>query len=41
LRCHRGDAAPLVRDLVGGWHSGRFAEVLAGDFDLMAASRSR
>ena len=36
-----GDAATLVRDLVGGWRSGRFEKILAGDFDRMAASRSR
>ena len=41
VRRYRGDASPLVRDLVGGWRSGRFDDVLAGDFDLMAASRSR
>jgi len=41
VRRYRGDSSPLVRDLVGGWRSGRFDEVLAGDFDLMAASRGR
>jgi ATP-dependent Clp protease ATP-binding subunit ClpC len=40
VRRYRDDAAPLVRDLVGGWRSGRFDAVLGGDFDLIAASRS-
>jgi len=40
VRRYRGDAAPLVRDLVGGWRSGRFDAVLDGDFDLIGASRS-
>ena len=41
VRRYRADASPLVRDLVGGWRSGRLDAVLAGDFDLMAPSRSR
>ncbi len=40
VRRYRADAAPLVRDLVGGWRSGRLDAVLGGDFDLIAASRS-
>jgi hypothetical protein len=39
VRRYRGDAAPLVRDLGSGWRSGRFDEVLAGDFDLIARNR--
>jgi ATP-dependent Clp protease ATP-binding subunit ClpC len=41
VRRYRADASPLVRDLVGGWRSGRLDAVLAGAFDLMAPSRSR
>ncbi len=40
LRRYRDGASPLVRDLAGGWRSGRFDAVLGGDFDLIAASRS-
>ena len=32
-------SAPLVRDLGSGWRSGRFDDVLAGDFDLIARNR--
>jgi ATP-dependent Clp protease ATP-binding subunit ClpC len=39
VRRYRGDAAPLVRDLGGGWRSGRLDDVLAGDFDLIARNR--
>ncbi len=39
VRRYRGDAAPLVRDLGSGWRSGRFDDVLAGDFDLIARNR--
>jgi hypothetical protein len=39
VRRYRGDAAPLVRDLAGGWRGGRFDDVLAGDFDLIARNR--
>jgi ATP-dependent Clp protease ATP-binding subunit ClpC len=37
--CRRYDdgPAPLVRDNVRGWRSGRLDRVLAGDFDLMGA----
>jgi ATP-dependent Clp protease ATP-binding subunit ClpC len=41
VRRYRDGDAPLVRDLVGGWRSGRFDAVMAGDFDLIAAGRSR
>jgi ATP-dependent Clp protease ATP-binding subunit ClpC len=40
IRRYRDDAAPLVRDLAGGWRSGRLDAVLAGDFDLIAATRA-
>ena len=40
VRRYRSNSAPLVRDLVGGWRSGRLEAVLAGDFDLIAASCS-
>lgn len=39
VRRYRADSAPLVRDFVGGWRSGRLDAVLGGDFDLIAASR--
>jgi ATP-dependent Clp protease ATP-binding subunit ClpC len=41
VRRYRDDAAPLVRDLAGGWRSGRLDAVLAGDFDLIAATRAQ
>jgi ATP-dependent Clp protease ATP-binding subunit ClpC len=37
VRRYRGDPAPLVRDMNGGWRSGRLDAVLRGDFDLIAA----
>jgi ATP-dependent Clp protease ATP-binding subunit ClpC len=37
VRRYRDGAAPLVRDLMRGWRSGRFADVMAGDFDLVGA----
>jgi ATP-dependent Clp protease ATP-binding subunit ClpC len=40
VRRYRDDAAPLVRDIAGGWRSGRLDAVLAGDFDLIAATRA-
>ena len=40
VRRYRDDAAPLVRDIAGGWRSGRLDAVLAGDFDLIAAMRA-
>jgi len=38
VRRYRAGAAPLVRDLRGGWRSGRLEAVLAGDFDLIGAA---
>ena len=35
VRRYRERPAPLVRDLQGGWRSGRLDAVLAGDFDLI------
>jgi ATP-dependent Clp protease ATP-binding subunit ClpC len=39
VRRYRGGGAPLVRDVKGGWRSGRLAAVLGGDFDLIGAVR--
>jgi ATP-dependent Clp protease ATP-binding subunit ClpC len=39
VRRYRGDPSPLVRDMNGGWRSGRLDAVLRGDFDLIAASQ--
>jgi ATP-dependent Clp protease ATP-binding subunit ClpC len=41
VRRYRGGAAPLVRDVKGGWRSGRLDSVLAGDFDLIGALANR
>lgn len=41
VRRYRDGASPLVRDLAAGWRTGRLDAVLAGDFDLIAASRSQ
>ena len=35
VRRYRGNPAPLVRDAVAGWRSGRLEAVLDGDFDLI------
>ena len=37
VRRYREGPAPLVRDVAGGWRSGRLENVLAGDFDLIGA----
>ncbi|HTO81192.1 MAG TPA: AAA family ATPase, partial [Methylomirabilota bacterium] len=37
VRRYRDGAAPLVRDVKGGWRSGRLEAVLDGDFDLLGA----
>jgi ATP-dependent Clp protease ATP-binding subunit ClpC len=37
VRRYRREPAPLVRDMSGGWRSGRLDQVLGGDFDLIAA----
>jgi ATP-dependent Clp protease ATP-binding subunit ClpC len=35
VRRYREAPSPLVRDALAGWRSGRLADVLGGDFDLM------
>jgi len=37
VRRYRDGPSPLVRDVAGGWRSGRLDAVLGGDFDLMGA----
>jgi ATP-dependent Clp protease ATP-binding subunit ClpC len=37
IRRYRDGASPLVRDMIGGWRSGRLDAVLRGDFDLIGA----
>jgi ATP-dependent Clp protease ATP-binding subunit ClpC len=37
VRRYRDGPSPLVRDVAGGWRSGRLDAVLGGDFDLMSA----
>ncbi|MDR6293713.1 ATP-dependent Clp protease ATP-binding subunit ClpC [Inquilinus ginsengisoli] len=37
VRRYRDGTSPLVRDVTGGWRSGRLDAVLGGDFDLMSA----
>jgi ATP-dependent Clp protease ATP-binding subunit ClpC len=39
VRIYRSEPAPLVRDRLHGWRSGRLERVLAGHFDLEGASR--
>ncbi|MEQ1754119.1 MAG: AAA family ATPase [Micropepsaceae bacterium] len=38
VRRYRGGDAALVRDAKRGWRSGRFDEVMSGDFDLIGAT---
>jgi ATP-dependent Clp protease ATP-binding subunit ClpC len=40
VRRYRGAPAPLVRDVAGGWRSGRLEAVLRGDFDLIAMNQA-
>ena len=40
VRRYRGEPSPLVRDMNGGWRTGKLDAVLRGDFDLIAASQS-
>ena len=40
VRRYRESPAPLVRDAVRGWRSGKIERVLAGDFDLICESPS-
>jgi ATP-dependent Clp protease ATP-binding subunit ClpC len=39
VRRYRGEPAPLVRDMVASWRTGKLDAVLRGDFDLIAASQ--
>ena len=39
VRRYREHPAPIVRDVAGGWRSGRLAAILGGDFDLIGASK--
>lgn len=41
IRRYREEPSPLVRDLIGGWRSGRLAAVLGGNFDLIGAIKTR
>jgi ATP-dependent Clp protease ATP-binding subunit ClpC len=41
VRRYREDPAPMVRDIVGGWRSGRLSAVLGGDFDLIGVIKRR
>jgi ATP-dependent Clp protease ATP-binding subunit ClpC len=41
VRRYRESPTPLVRDVAGGWRSGRLAAILAGDFDLIGASKGK
>jgi ATP-dependent Clp protease ATP-binding subunit ClpC len=41
VRRYRADPAPMVRDIVGGWRSGRLSAVLGGDFDLIGVIKRR
>jgi hypothetical protein len=39
IRRYRGEPAPLVRDAVGAWRTGKFDAVMRGDFDLIGGSQ--
>lgn len=39
VRRYRRQPSPLVRNMNGGWRTGKLDAVLRGDFDLMAASQ--
>jgi hypothetical protein len=41
VRRYRFGAAPLVRNAIGNWRSGRVKEVMAGDFDLLGVVGGR
>jgi ATP-dependent Clp protease ATP-binding subunit ClpC len=41
IRRYREAPAPLVRDMIGGWRSGRLSSVLGGDFDLIGAIKQQ
>ena len=40
VRRYRRGPSPLVRDMNGGWRTGKLDAVLRGDFDLIAASQA-
>jgi ATP-dependent Clp protease ATP-binding subunit ClpC len=40
VRRYRGEPAPLVRDMNASWRTGKLDAVLAGNFDLIAASQA-
>jgi ATP-dependent Clp protease ATP-binding subunit ClpC len=39
VRRYRSEPAPLVRDMIASWRTGKLDAVLRGDFDLIAASQ--
>jgi len=39
VRRYRDGPAPIVRDVAGGWRSGRLSAVLGGDFDLIGETK--
>ena len=39
VRRYRGGASPLVRDASGAWRTGKFDQVMRGDFDLIGAAQ--
>jgi hypothetical protein len=41
VRRYRGGDAALVRDARLGWRSGKFVQILDGDFDLIGATATR
>jgi ATP-dependent Clp protease ATP-binding subunit ClpC len=41
VRRYRERPAQIVRDIAGGWRSGRLDAVLAGDFDLIGAVKRK
>jgi ATP-dependent Clp protease ATP-binding subunit ClpC len=40
VRRYRRHPSPLVRNMNGGWRTGKLDAVLCGDFDLIAASQA-
>jgi ATP-dependent Clp protease ATP-binding subunit ClpC len=40
VRRYRREPSPLVRNMKGGWRTGKLDAVLGGDFDLIAANQS-
>jgi ATP-dependent Clp protease ATP-binding subunit ClpC len=40
VRRYRSEPSPLVRNMNGSWRTGKLDAVLAGDFDLIAASQA-